>query len=347
MKSVFEKVLFVGPDIKGRGGISSVLSLYSEMIYPFYYLSSNSRRGTLAGLLVLIKLLICLPFYRLIKGLKIVHIQGASGKSFVRKALIIRVSKLLGFKIVYHIHGGAFDSYVQQRGVKTVSKTLCRCDVLAVLTDKWKTYFETVFDHENVYVLNNPIKPMSIDYSVKNDGVLKLLFLGLICKDKGIYDLLEVIKENKEQLSGKLLLRVGGNGEVDNFIGMIDKYGLSDMVKYEGWVTGEHKKELLQTSDIFILPSYIEALPMSILEAMSCSKAIIATNVGGIPDIVNINNGVLFSPGDRMALKEAIVSYLNNPTKAVTQGVASKTMVEPYYLENVRADLCKMYKNIL
>lgn len=347
MKSVFEKVLFVGPDIKGRGGISSVLSLYSEMIEPFNYLSSNSRRGTLAGLLVLIKLLIFLPFYRLVKGLKIIHIQGASGKSFVRKALIIRVSKLLGFKIVYHIHGGAFDSYVQQKGVKTINKTLCRCDVLAVLTDKWKTYFETVFDHKNVYVLNNPIKPMSIDYSAKNDGVLKMLFLGLICKDKGIYDLLEVIKENKEQFSGKLLLRAGGNGEVDNFISMIDKYGLSDMVKYEGWVTGEHKKELLQTSDIFILPSYVEGLPMSILEAMSCSKAVIATNVGGIPDIVNINNGVLFTPGDRMALKDAIVSYLDNPTKAVTQGVASKTMVEPYYLENVRADLFEMYKNIL
>lgn len=347
MKGVFKKVLFIGPDLKGRGGISSVLSLYSDMIEPFNYLSSNSRRGTLVGLLALIKLLICLPFYRLIKGLKIVHIQGASGKSFVRKSLIIKFSKLLGFKVVYHIHGGAFDSYVQQRGVKTINKTLCRCDVLVVLTENWKTYFETVFDHENVYVLNNPIKPMPMTYSVKDDGVLKMLFLGLICKDKGIYDLLEVIKENKQQFRGKLLLRVGGNGEVDNFINLVDKYGLTDMVKYEGWVTGEHKKELLQTSDIFILPSYIEGLPMSILEAMSCSKAIIATNVGGIPDIVKAENGVLFNPGDLTTLREAIDGYLNDLTKAKMHGMASKMMVEPYYLDNVKADMYELYKTIL
>ena len=62
-KSIFDKVLYIGPDIKGKGGISSVLASYEKMIPTFYYMSSNSRKGTIMGVFALMKLMLLLPYF--------------------------------------------------------------------------------------------------------------------------------------------------------------------------------------------------------------------------------------------------------------------------------------------
>ena len=57
-KTIFDKVLYIGPDIKGKGGISSVLASYEKMIPNFHYISSNSRKGTMMGVFALMKLML-------------------------------------------------------------------------------------------------------------------------------------------------------------------------------------------------------------------------------------------------------------------------------------------------
>ena len=144
MRSIFEQVLYIGPDIavKGRGGISSVMRLYSECINPFNYLRTNSANGTIYGLLALIKTLLILPFYRWFRNLKIVHIHGAAGKSFVRKTVIIKLAKILGYKIVFHCHSGYFKDYVEKVGREKICAILSDCDAIVALSNGWKKYFE-------------------------------------------------------------------------------------------------------------------------------------------------------------------------------------------------------------
>ncbi len=74
-----------------------------------------------------------------------------------------------------------------------------------------------------------------------------------------------------------------------------------------GWVTGDNKLTALAQSDILVLPSYREGLPNSLLEAMASECAIIATNVGAIPDVIQSGeNGILIEPGDTKNLAEEL-----------------------------------------
>lgn len=97
--------------------------------------------------------------------------------------------------------------------------------------------------------------------------------------NKGIYDLIGVIALHKKEFHGRQKLRAGGNGEVDKVKILIKEKKISDIVSYEGWVSGGRKVELLDVSDAYILPSYKEGLPISILEAMSYGLPMISTKV--------------------------------------------------------------------
>lgn len=105
-------------------------------------------------------------------------------------------------------------------------------------------------------------------------------------KRKGIYDILDVLSEHREEFLNKLEFLFGGDGDVEQVQAIIREQNLNNIAKYQGWVSGIKKERLLNQADAYILPSYNEGLPISVLEAMSYSLPIISTTVGGIPEIL-------------------------------------------------------------
>lgn len=347
-KTIFDNVLYIGPDIKGRGGIASVLASYEKMIPDFHYISSNSRKGTMMGVFALMKLMLLLPYFCYLKGIKIVHIHGASRKSFVRKSIIIRFAKLMRRKVIFHCHGGEFKSYVAEIGESKVLNVLSKCDAIVVLSQKWVDYFKGDLGLKNVFVINNIVEPAQLfDENLKPTKELKLLFLGAICDNKGIFDLLDVIATNKAEFIGRIKLYIGGNGEVERLQSVISQKQLAEIVEYVGWVTGEDKNRLLKDCDIVMLPSYIEGLPITLLEAMAYAKPSITTNVGGIPEIVESGkNGVIITPGDKKALYEAIRLFMDNPQLIAEYGNDGLNRVKDYYPQSVKNQLENLYKQL-
>ena len=345
-KTIFDKVLYIGPDIKGRGGIASVLASYEKMIPNFHYISSNSRKGTMMGVFALMKLMLLLPYFCYLKGIKIVHIHGASRKSFVRKSIIIRFAKLMRRKVIFHCHGGEFKSYVAEVGESKVLNVLSKCDAIVVLSQKWVDYFKGDLGQKNVFVINNIVEPAQLfDENLKPTKELKLLFLGAISNNKGIFDLLDVIATNKAEFIGRIKLYIGGNGEVERLQSIISQTQLGEVVEYVGWVTGEDKKCLLKDCDIVMLPSYIEGLPITLLEAMAYAKPSITTNVGGIPEIIESGkNGVIITPGDKDALYDAIRLFVDNPKLIAEYGAEGLSRVVDFYPESVKNQLENLYK---
>ena len=115
--ALFNQVLFIGPDMNGRGGgIGSVLKSYSKVINQFRYIKSNSRFGTIIGAFNLLVLLVRMPIERFFKGAKIAHIHVATGKSFIRKTIIIYWAWILGYKVIYHCHGAETKTYFESIG---------------------------------------------------------------------------------------------------------------------------------------------------------------------------------------------------------------------------------------
>ena len=199
---------------------------------------------------------------------------------------------------------------------------------------------ETTFDCPKVVTINKVIESPKLN-KVPH-GMFTLLFLGLLAEDKGIYDLLDVIARHKTEFAGRLQLLIGGNGDAERVKNFIAQHGLIDIIKFAGWVSGEKKSQLFNTADAFILPSYHEGVPISILEAESYALPVISTQVGGIPEIVT-GNGILFKPGDKNAMYQAIVRMMTDEKLCATMGVKSLAVAKPHLPDSVERQLAALY----
>lgn len=331
-----------------KGGVAQVIYTYSEEVYPIFKFIANSGNGNKLRNLFLAVWALFLMVYRLLvdKNIKIVHIHSASYNSFKRSSYFVKVAKLLKKKVVLHIHGGAFKDYYLT-DPKWIKMVLSSSDVVVTLTNKWKFYFEDSIGLDNIYVVNNIIKKPSIRDLDKKDGKFHLLYLGLINESKGIFDLLKVLKGHRLEWKDKLILHIGGNGQVDELLQYIHENHLEQIIKYEGWVSGEKKIELLNLMDVFILPSYAEGLPISILEAFSYGKPVIATTVGGIPEVVNDKNGFLFIPGDLKALAKILGNLLDNSLLVKEKSINAKVSVDKNFSYNITEALNSLYRDLL
>jgi len=355
--SIFKKVIFVAPhNKKWKGGISSVINEYKRTIensfnyFPSTY-SPNIRYTFLVFPFLLVGFVIKLLFNQ---QFKIVHIHGASVGSFYRKYVFFLISKYIFRKrVLYHIHGARYHLFYAESSPivkKLVQHIVNKSDGVIVLSESWKVFFANNFTPKRIYILSNIVgyAPPLNKYIVDNKSTLKLLFLGRIGDRKGIFDLLQLLVERKKEIDGKLELIVGGDGEVQRLINFVKTNDLTNTVKFVGFVEGKDKKQILTNSDIYILPSYNEGLPISILEAMSYSMPIISTNVGGIPEIVDNNlNGLLVDPGDKVALFKAIKVFFENRQKVTSFGKRSYEKVKNYFPEAVKCQLNDIYKEVI
>lgn len=358
-RSTSERILTIGMQYDNhRGGIGGVIEGYSKYFESFNFLCSFPKYDTsLKGKIEMIFSFIRSVFQLINllstnKTISIVHLHGAAKGSLVRKYILYKVAKTMGRKVIFHCHGSEMEQFYLQGNA--VVKFICRdffnhVDTIICLSEFWRTFFNTTFTPRKLIVLENIIEHPQLASAVgKSSVLLNFLFLGHISKRKGIYDLIEVISRNKQTLEGKFKLIVGGNGESEKLIQLLNDNHLQNLVDYKGWVSGTDKGDLLSSCDVYILPSYNEGLPLSVLEAMSYGKAILSTNVGGIPEIVEHGaNGLLINPGHLGDLEGALFQFINNPAQVEHFGVNSKWRVEPYFPESVIPKLKGVYQDLL
>lgn len=340
-----KNILTIGIDYRVvRGGVAAVENVYSTFYQPFNHVTTTVTNGQVKKLLVLCKAILQFLYWMLFHPeIKIVHVQGSVGASFWRKAIFIYIAKFFHKKVVWHMHAGRFAVFYQQHRY-AVRKVVNKSDVIIALSEYWKEYFKNEFPTKRVEIIKNVISAPRVHK--QQTGYFTLLFLGLLGKNKGIYDLLECIRDHKVEFQGKLKLYIGGNGEIEHVKQLIKEYGIADIVIFEGWVSGDKKIELLNKSDAYILPSYKEGLPISILEAMSYGMPIISTPVGGIPEIVsNGENGYLVEPGNKEDIYKAIISLLNDSDLRNRMGSVSLSRVGEHLPEYVEKQLETLYNS--
>lgn len=342
-----KNILTIGIDYRVvRGGVAAVENVYSTFYQPFNHVTTTVTNGQVKKLLVLCKAILQFLYWMLFHPeIKIVHVQGSVGASFWRKAVFIYIAKFFHKKVVWHMHAGRFAVFYQQHRY-AVRKVVNKSDVIIALSEYWKEYFKNEFPTKRVEIIKNVISAPRVHK--QQTGYFTLLFLGLLGRNKGIYDLLECIRDHKVEFQGKLKLYIGGNGEIEHVKQLIKEYGIADIIIFEGWVSGDKKIELLNKSDAYILPSYKEGLPISILEAMSYGMPIISTPVGGIPEIVsNGENGYLVEPGNKEDIYKAIISLLNDSDLRNRMGSVSLSRVGEHLPEYVEKQLETLYDSLL
>lgn len=343
-------VLFVGP-ANNKGGIGAVLSVYSRHIKDFQLIKTYPVDNDANKIIYFLKSVFLLV-RKLIndKTINIVHIHSASNGSFFRKSIVLLISKAFSRKTILHIHGGSFKAFFVSSGIraKYILAILKMSDTVICLSDEWEGYFKNQLGLSNVKVLSNPIELPDLANSEKESDRLDLLFLGAVVPAKGIFDLLEYLSTNKYFKNGKILLHIGGEGDDSQLNMILQKHGIGDRVVHHGWVESEAKSRLMNLTDIFILPSHVEALPMSILEAMSYAKPIISTKVGGIPSLVKeAYNGWLYNPSQIHQLDQIFDEIFADKTKLHTFGHNSRSESLRYDIHSVSDKLNSIYTSVL
>lgn len=355
-KSISQRVAMTGVKYKDNhpGGISAVVQYWSEYIDGLQYYPTFKEGFKMQKLLIMFGSYFRLLF-RLLFDHKIiiVHVHTAAGSDFKRSAKIVNLAKFFGKKVIIHSHASQFKVFYAESDDKQkawIVDILKKADVLIALSESWKEWFMSIGVYQDrITVLHNiTVYPQVAEK--KEDVALRpvrFLFLGEIGQRKGVFDIIRALANHKAELEGKLELRIGGNKNEELLLSTIKESDLEKMIHFEGFVSGEKKIELLNWADVYILPSFNEGLPISILEAMSYSMPIISTPVGGIPEVVNDSNGIIVTPGNDEEIYQAMKFYVENINQIELQGKMSYKKVETYLPDYVLNHLKQIYEFLL
>jgi glycosyltransferase involved in cell wall biosynthesis len=176
----------------------------------------------------------------------------------------------------------------------------------------------------------------------------QLVFLGLLCEAKGVFDLLDAMVDVLRR-HPRARLVLAGNGDVAGVRQRAEALGIGASVDTPGWVHGPAKADLLAGATVFVLPSHAEGVPMSILEAQNLGVAVLSTDVGGVPDIVDHGvHGWLVPPQQPLALAEGINRLLDDPALRARLAASGRARARSESLsEVVMARVESLYGQVL
>lgn len=177
-----------------------------------------------------------------------------------------------------------------------------------------------------------------------------ILYVGRLVYRKGIHVLLRSMPHILETIPDTQLL-IAGSGYMESFIRLLTKsLKLEDHVKLLGFVPEDELPSLYNLSNLFILPSiYAESFGITLLEAMASGTPIVASAIGGIPEVVeNGVNGILFKKGDELNLGNAVIRVLDDPTLANELAINARKKVEEQYSWPVVVEAVEeVYKDVM
>jgi glycosyltransferase involved in cell wall biosynthesis len=175
-----------------------------------------------------------------------------------------------------------------------------------------------------------------------------ILFLGRLEREKGIFELVDSVAKIRAEFPNTKL-QFAGCGDVDGIRDRAKQLGIGENVEFLGWVSGTAKTSALAEAAIFVLPSYSEGLPIGLLEAMAASLPIVATAVGGIPDLVTDGtSGLLVQPKDPDALAGALLNLLRDPSLRARLGNEARRQIEERYASaRVMPQIDALYRRLI
>lgn len=189
------------------------------------------------------------------------------------------------------------------------------------------SFIKRIAPSANVIQIFNPVTVTNTIDEVTARSSNTLVFLGQFGRRKGIFDLLAALAALKVRFP-EIRLQCGGDGDIPGVVARAEELGLSDNIEVLGWVSGVAKQRVLAEGTIYVLPSYAEGLPISVLEAMEAGMPVVATTVGGIPDAIEDGmEGFLVSPGDINCLVNRISQLLQDSDLRSRMGLAAKMKV--------------------
>lgn len=333
------KILLVGPDLPTGGVARYVKDLlgwngkYKIVLFNTARpLKNKTKSGTgyaevinagfirfLFGALITCYHMAIYPWVLLRSGARLVHICGVSYNTFWENAYYILASRLVGQHVTIH-YLGAFDIFYYSAG--SVEKCLIRwvlkwTHYFIALTKKTRDIVAVFLPQEILAVIPSSVVTSQFNLKLEKpstkDGIVRVLFLGGGDPSrKGIYDLIDAAAIVRKTNNNIRFLVSGG----ENIRPIVDRWrekGLDTFFDWIGWIPEDQKADVYNSVDLLVLPSVNEGLPYVIIEALAAGLPVVASSIGGIPEVVRHGeNGFIIDPGDSQALANYIVLLASN-----------------------------------
>ncbi len=328
----------LGTSLDTRGGISSVVNVWLENgLFEqenIVYIATHRDGGKLRKAWTALTALLSFVWLMLVRNPRLVHVHLASRASFWRKSIYMGLARFFAVPYVVHLHGGGFKDFYERGSPRTkryIRRQFDRAAAVFALSGAWQEWALQTTAQRNVHVLPNAV----VEYPGRVDGASGrppcLLMLAKLGAPKGIYDLLDAVSHLVRK-HPDLKLMLGGDGEVDKVAERVRQLQLNGNVELLGWIGSERKAAELRDADVFVLPSYFEGLPMSVLEAMSAGLPVVTTPVGGIPEAVaDGEHGFLVQPGDVPGLVDRLARLLEDQSLRQRMGRAGRQRVQEQF----------------
>ncbi|MDF5727075.1 MAG: glycosyltransferase family 4 protein [Rhizonema sp. PD38] len=367
------KVLMLGASLDIQGGITSVEKLILENVPPeiqIHHVGTFAPGSLLQNAIVFLKAIKTLV-WKLLRGeVDLVHIHFSERGSTLRKLIIVLIILAFRQPLILHSHGATYQEFfagIPRLAQIIISLLFSKCTKFIALSENWRNYFiETLqLDENQTTVLYNPVNlPLNIPQR-RDKQQVKFVFLGRIGKrggaldaaksiisfpkqDKGAFDLIKAFAALPESDRNCAELVLAGNGDLEMAQQLIQELAVEEKVTLCAWLIPVQRDALLAAADAFILPSYNEGLPMSMLEAMAWGLPVIVTPVGGIPEVINHNqNGLLVQPGNQEQLVQAMQNLIRDEESRIALGTAARRRVECFDVKNYITSLAALYASVV
>jgi glycosyltransferase involved in cell wall biosynthesis len=346
-------VLMVGTDLNGMGGVRAVVQGYLESglfeKIDCAYVATHRYGSHLAKLSAALTgwLRVAARLHTL--DAPLVHVHMSPGASFWRKSVVCALARLHHRPYVLHVHAGPFERFYESSSPlarRIVRAVLARAERVIALTRSWREILARIEPRARIEVMPNGVSLPVLDETRSPDERRPtLLFLGDVGQHKGAFDLVRAFARIAHRFAG-LRLVYGGVGDIDRVRVIAAELGVADRIECPGWLAPEAKRAALAGAAGFVLPSYMEGMPMALLEAMSFGLPVIATAVGGVPEIITPEvDGLLVPPGDIAALAAAMARLVGDPQLRRRLGVAARaTVANRFSLEAAVERLLALYR---
>jgi glycosyltransferase involved in cell wall biosynthesis len=230
---------------------------------------------------------------------------------------------------------------------------LNHCDVVIAQSEGVKAYMLRIYGDQiarKIRIVHTGVDQVKFMVPAKHGGVPQILFVGALSEIKGVTCLIDAFSAVHAEVPNARLVLVGSGPSAPHYKEYVKGLKLDGSVQFCGPVRDDARLlELYKQSDIVVLPSNVGGpISCTILEGLSCGKAVISTDVpGGIPDVLTEGVGILTQPENRAQLTDELRSLVTDPERLTRlQTNARRAVEELYTLDSMVYKLTNLYREV-
>jgi glycosyltransferase involved in cell wall biosynthesis len=349
------RILQMGPDPAIGGGMAAALRglLESPLAERYELEVVPTYRGAepLARLAVYCAALGRLVAWSLRGRGQIVHVHATVRGSMYRKAVCVLLGKALRRRVVLHVHSGAGDiaQFAQSRGalsLRLFRAALGAADAVLAVSAASAEALRHAYGVAEIAVVPNaaPVVAPFVREPAPPDEV-RVAYLGGFANPAKGGDVMLAALDLALAREPRLRVTMAGPGELPPR--GAELLAARPALEWAGWLTPAEKDALLRRAEVFVMPSRSEGLPMALLEAMAHGMAVVATAVGGIPEVVDPGvDGLLAPSEDPAALADALCELAADPVLRERLGAGARRRVETLDAVEVAGRLDALYASL-